>query len=105
MNIPEIILKKVQVAMRLQAPEFQEYLRSLEKEARVYIKHFFIVEEVEEEVMKLCIDLHVQYTLFSKIEYESIAEDKLQTLHNIIRSFNESYEKKNPVKRGGVTFI
>lgn len=105
MNIPEIVLKKVQVAMRLQPDEFQQYLKSLEKESKVYVKHFFIVDEVEEEVMKLCVDLQVQYTLFSKIEYESIAEDKLHTLHNIINSFNETYEKKNPAKRGGVTFI
>ena len=105
MNIPDIILRKVQVAMKLKEEEFQSYLTLLKTEAEAYVMNFFVVTSVDENVKNICIDLHVQYTLFSKIEYERVAEDKLRTLHEIIDAFNTNYEKRRPIVRGGVTFL
>lgn len=105
MNIPETILRKARLASKLTEEQFAEYLTQLQREAEVYCLNFFITNEVSEEVLALCIDLYVQYSLFSKIEYEEIGRDKLDTLHSIIASFNANYEKKTPIISKGVRFI
>lgn len=105
MNIPEVILKKVRVATRLQEEEFNAYLELLQKEGDTYCRTFLITDEVEQTVLNLCVELYVQYQLFSKIEYEDISKDKLDTLHSIINSFNNNYNKKQPTIAKGVQFI
>ena len=105
MNIPETILNKVRIAMKLQPEAFESYLKDLEAEGKVYVKSFILDQEAEETVINLCVQLYVQYQLFSKIEYEEISQDKLETLHSIINTQNSVYQKKNQLLAKGARFI
>lgn len=105
MNIPETILRKARAASRMTEEEFDKYIEGLKEEGKVYSLNFFIIDNVPDTVLNLCIEMYVQYQIFAKIEYEDISADKLETLHNIIDAFNHNYEKRTPIVPGGVTFL
>lgn len=105
MNIPDTILKKARIANRMTEEEFATYLEQLQEEGRTYCLNFFTTEDVEESLLKLCTEHYVQYTIFSKIEYEEVSRDKLDTLHSIIVAYNKNYESKIPKLAKGVKFL
>lgn len=94
MNIPKSILEKSRLANKMTEEDFKNYLENLENEGKAYIDNFLKDKNIKSEILELCINLYLEYSIFSKIEYEDISRDKLNLLHNIIKELNEKYEKE-----------
>lgn len=107
-NIPRTIHEKVMKRMKVEnEEEYSEYLKSLEEEACTYIstKVIFPYEEIDVKQLEMFKGLYIQYTMFSKVEKEEVAQDKIVVLNELLESLNiKNGIKKDSVKKG-VNFL
>lgn len=107
-NIPQTIHDKIMKRMRVtDEEEYSEYLKGLEVEASTYIstKSIFPYEKIEEKQLEMFRGLYIQYTMFSKVEKEEIAQDKINLLNELIEALNVKHEIKNNSGERGVKFL
>lgn len=93
--ITDFISKSFLRKYGIEEQNYKEMLESLSSEAITFLGMKIHKDlELEEKEFNLLRSLYVQYSLFSKMENEEIAQDKMDLLIGTINSINSRYKKE-----------